>query len=362
MERTVYTFPVHIKVLLAVTLIFVIVILVLLGVVLSSRIYKTNRAIKREQLRKKYQKIFRELLFEDQLLEQSILQTVDKNDLTIEFNRETIKDEIIHLHANFTGDAAERLEEIYMRLNFHFDSLKKLNDKRWYIIAQGMRELALMNVKQALPNISNFLNSKNEILRTESRVSVMKLSEEDPLSFLSNNDTLLTGWDTANIYSMLTKMPEKLIPFFGKWLHSPNKQIVMFCIQMTGAFRQQDTAGSLLPLLKSDDENIKLATIKTLRLLNAASSEKPLIDMYEKETITVRTEILKTLEITGSAHSAPLFEKILKRPFEDYPLSIQAVRSLLALGNTGNSIVDKIFANSDAQMKLVINHARDKRL
>ncbi len=360
--RAVYNFPVHIRVLFAVTLIFILIILILLGVVLSSRIYKTGRSIKRDQLRKKYQKIFSELLFEERAFDGSIIDTFDKNDLSIRFNRETIMDEIIHLHENFTGEAAERLEEIYMRLNFHFDSLRKLKDKRWYVVAKGMRELALMNVKQALPNVSVFQNNKNEILRMESRVAIMKLSDNEPLSFLSNKDSKLSGWDTANIYSMLTKMPEKIIPDFSKWLNSPNKEIVLFCIQMIGAFRQQDSVNNLVQLLKSDDEDIRLSAIKSLRMLNAIAAERPMMEMYEGESIIIRTEILKTLEVTGSPHSAPFLEKILRQPFEDYPLAIQAVRSLLALGNSGSAIVERIFSQSGQQMQLVINHAKDKRL
>ena len=93
-----------------------------------------------------------------------------------------------------------------------------------------------------------------------------------------------------------------------------------------------------------------------------SSGELPLIDMYHKEDVDTRTEILRTLEVVGSERSIPFLEKILKQPLEDYPLEIQAVRSLLAMGTTGNSIVDKIYQQSGAQMQLVINHARDKRL
>lgn len=225
-----------------------------------------------------------------------------------------------------------------------------------------MRELALMNVKQALPIVSEFLNNKNEILRMESRIAIMKLSDQDPLSFLSRETTPLSGWDTANIYSMLSKMPEKLIPDFSKWLNSPNKDVVLFSIQMIGTFRQQESVNTLLGLLKSENENIRLASINALRLLNAVAAERPMIEIYERENINVRTEILKSLEVIGSQYSAPFLEKILRQPPEDYPLVIQAVRALLALGNAGSTIVEQIFQQSGPQMQLVINHAKDKRL
>lgn len=361
-SRTVYTFPVHIRVLLAITLIFLLIILVLLGIVLSSRIYKTGRAIKSEELRNKYQQILRVLLFDDRDGNSEIVSFFDPKDLEENFSRETIMNEIIHLHENFTGETAERLEEIYIALNFHHDSLKKLKDKRWYIIAKGMRELALMNVKQALPEVSGFVNNKNEILRMESRIAIMKLSDHDHLSFLSLETTPLSGWDTANIYSMLSKMPEKVIPDFSAWLDSKNKDVVLFCIHMIGTYRQQDSAGKLIELLKSDDENLRYAVIKALRSLSSNASEYPLIEIYEKESLRNRTEILRTLEVIGGSQSVTFLEKIIRRPIEDYPLVIQAVRSLMATGNTGQNIIEGIYQQSGAQMQLVINHAKDKRL
>ena len=361
-SRTIYSFPIHIRVLLLVSLIFLLIILILLAVVLSSRIYKTRRLIKSEKLRRKYQNIFRVLLFEERIESSNITNYFDTKDLSDNFNRKIIMEEIIHLHENFKGETTERLEEIFMRLNFHFDSIKKLSDKRWYIIAKGMRELALMNVKQALPNVSKFLNNKNEILRMESRIAIMKLSDHEPLSFLSRETTPLTGWDTANIYSMLTKMPEKLIPDFSKWLNSPNKDVVLFCIQMIGTYRQQGSIHIVLDLLQSENENIRIASIKALRSLNAVEAERPILNIYEKENLIIRTEILKTLEVIGSPYSAPFLEKIIQQPIEDYPLVIQAVRTLLALGDIGNSIVEQLSQKTNPQMKLVINHAKDKRL
>ena len=87
-----------------------------------------------------------------------------------------------------------------------------------------------------------------------------------------------------------------------------------------------------------------------------------MIEIYEKENINIQTEILKTLEVIGSSYSVPFLEKIIRKPIEDYPLVIQAVRTLLALGSPGTTVADLLFQQSGPQMQLVINHAKDKRL
>ena len=360
--RAVYSFPVHIRALLVITLIFVIIILILLAVVLGSRIFKTGRARKRNELHEQYQKVFKVLLFEDRIVPTKIQGYFNPVDLRIKFNREIIQQEIIHLHENFRGETAERLEEIYIQLNLHFDSIAKLKDKRWYIIAKGMRELALMNVKNSLPHFTPFLNNPNDVLRMEARISIMKLSDKNPLAFLSHEKTHLSAWDTANIYSMLAKLPEKMIPDFSEWLDSPNKDVVIFCIDMIGRFRQQTSTVKLIQQLDSKDERIRLAVIRSLKSLNESKAEIKMIEIYPNENITLKKEILKALEVLGSAQSAGFLERILKQKPSDLPLAIQAVRSLLSLGHTGAGIVEKLFSESDANMQLIINHAKDKRL
>jgi hypothetical protein len=360
--RTVYSFPIHIRILLGVTVLFMLIILILLGVIMASRIYKTKRVIRKKMLLKKYQPVFRKLLFEEGIESGDIPGLFDSVDLKKKFHRETLLDEIVHLHQNFTGETAERLEEIFVILNFHSDSLRKLTNRRWYVAAKGMRELALMNVKSAYPSIATYLSSKNEILRMESRISLMKLSDEDPLAFLSKETAPLTDWDTANIYTMLSKMPETMIPDFSKWLNSSNPDVVIFCIRMIGTFKQQESVNTLLLLLKSEDPRIRVAVIRALRELNAAAGEQTLLDIYSLEDNNVRNEILRTLEVIGSSRSEQLFEKILAQPIDDYPIAIQAVRSLLALGDRGIRSVERIFEAAGPQLQLVIRHAKDKRL
>ena len=329
---------------------------------MGSRIYKTKRVNKKIEIQKKYQSVFHQLVFEDALNDTMILSAFDKTDLDTSYNRLIILEEIIHLHENFTGETAERLEQIYSVLGFENDSLLKLNSKRWYIIAKGMKEMAIMNIKSGYPKISGFINSKNEILRMETRIALMKLSDTNPLAFLSKEKEHLSDWDSANIYNMLTKMPEQIRPDFSQWLNSTNKDVVVFCIQMIGRFHQSDSIKTLLVLLKSPDERIKLSVIRALRELSATEGEELLLEIYSLENLTIKGEILKTLEVIGSEKSLPVLEKIIRQPIEDYSVIIQAIRSILSIHTDGEKLIETIFNQSGPQLQLIIRHARDRRL
>jgi hypothetical protein len=362
LSRSVYVFPVTIRVLIGVTLLFLLIVLVLLGIIMGSRIHKTRRANKMVELHKKYQPIFTALVFNDELTKAEVVSKFDPIDLKTPYNRMIVQENIIHLHENFTGETADRLVDIYHHLGFHEDSLKTLSSKRWYIIAKGMKELALMNVKSSYNDIARFLNSKNDIIRMEARISMMKLSDKEPLAFLAKETEPLSDWDFANIYTMLTRMPETMIPDFTSWLNSSNKDVVLFCVHMIGNYRQHEATNTLILLLKTPDERLKLAVIKALRSLSAAAAEQPLLDMYALESLEVKNEILKTLEVIGTIHSVNMIEKVVKLPIEDYPLSIQAIRSLISMGEKGKAVVEQLFQQADPQLQLVIRHARDKRL
>jgi hypothetical protein len=349
---------------LGVTVVFLIFIFILLNIILGSRIYKTKLLGKRKRIREKYKPLFTRLLFEDEslLLDPKLSDQFDEEDLRDNYHRSIISDEIIHLHENFTGETASRLELLFVKLGLHRDSLEKTKNRRWYIAAKGMRELALMNVKESNANLVNFLNHKNDILRMEARISIMKLSHEDPLSFLSIIKEPLSPWDQANIFSMLSKMPEKMVPDFSNWLNSPNKTVVQFCILMIGAFRQQDSSGILIHMLDHEDEKVRLAVIKALGELNAYAAEPKLILMYPLESEEIQLEIVKTLEAVGKENSASLMEKILRQPVKNYTISIQAVKTFLANADGAKQRLDHLLESSNPQLQLIVQHAQDKRL
>jgi HEAT repeat protein len=359
-----YSFPIHIRILMGVILIFCMVITVLFAVIIGSRIFKTNRNSTAKLIQRKYQPVFTQLLFEDdsRLLSDSFFSLFEKKDLQNKHRRSVLLEELIHLHENFTGETATRLELIYRKLDFHKDSQAKLKSRRWYLVAKGLRELALMNIREATEPMLVYINSKNELLRMEARIALVKLNEKDPLFFLSKETESLTAWDMANLHAMLAKLPEENIPFFSTWLNSSNKSVVLFCISMIGAFKQNDTIPVLLRMLDLHDESVRQASIKALREMNALEAEEKLVAMYPLETPTVQNEILKSLEAIASEKSISLFDHILRQPVPDLQHALHSIKALLLLGDKGKAVLKRITEIKNERIQLIISHAADARL
>jgi len=359
-----YSFPIHIRILMGVIIIFCMVITILFAVIIGSRIFKTNRNSTAKMIQRKYQPVFTQLLFEDdnRLISDTFFTLFDKKDLTDKHRRSVLLEELIHLHENFTGETATRLELIYRKLEFHKDSRAKLKSRRWYLVAKGMRELSLMNIKEATERMLVFITNKNELLRMEARIALVKLNEKDPLFFLSKETESLTAWDMANLHAMLTKLPEESIPFFSTWLNSSNKSVVLFCISMIGAFKQSDSIPVLLRLLDLQDESVRQSAIRALREMNALEAEEKLIAMFPLETPGVQNEILKSLEALSSEKSISLYDHILRQPVPDLQHALHSVKALISLGDKGKNILHKILETKNERLQLIVNHASDVRL
>lgn len=358
MDRAIYAFPLHLRVLIAITLSFIAIVLILLFIILSSRIRKTKRAGRKVALQKKYQVIFSSLLYDDD----PNYTIIDAKDLVHRFDRDTLIQEIIHLHENFSGETALRLEELFRTSGLSKDSIIRLQHRRWDIKAKGLREIALMNLREAYDAVIPFISSKNEILRYEARVTVMKLSITDPLSFLDKETEWLSEWDQATIYTMLRKMPDSAIPDFSRWLNSKNSSVVAFAISMIGTYHQHKAVPQLIGLLDNVDERLRILIIKSLRQCEATVAEQKLISRFENETTAVQDEILHSFSTLGSSSAIRFLDNLLAKPQEDISQTILIIRSLLSAGPAGIAAVEHRLSQSDERLHKAINHAKDRRL
>ncbi len=358
MDRAIYAFPLHLRVLIAITLFFLATVLILLFIILASRIRKTKRAERKVFLQKKYQDVFSKILYDDH----PDFNVIDPKDLKHSFDRDTLTQEIVHLHENFSGEIAARLEELFRASGLYRDSITRLNHRRWDKKAAGMREIALMNLREATDKVAPYITSKNEILRYEARVTIMKLSVSDPLSFLDKETEWLSDWDQANIFTMLRKMPDSAIPDFSRWLTSKNPSVVAFAISMIGTYHQHQAVPQLISMLDHTDERQRLLIIRALRQCEATVAEKKLIERYESETSTVQDEILHSFSTLGATSAIQFLDRLLEQPQEDIAQTILIIRSLLSAGPVGISAVDKRLQHGDDRLQMAIHHAKDQRL
>jgi hypothetical protein len=140
------------------------------------------------------------------------------------YRRQALIDQMIDVSVNLKGDAEEKLCGLYLYLGLDKDSIDRANNFRWHKKIKGFRELAFMNIKEANQVIYKALNSKNEILRMEAQIALVRLTDEDPFSFLFQLRRPFSLWEQITLHELIIQH-DLPVPEFKKWLKAASFKI-----------------------------------------------------------------------------------------------------------------------------------------
>jgi HEAT repeat protein len=330
-----------------------------------NRTIKTKQRRHAQKMKELYQVELTDYLFGEE--NQSFGFTGIKNNT----NREIFINELLSLHNNLYGEAATRLRDLFFNLELYKDSLIKTHNRRWNIKAKGIGELAQMDVKDANNEIVKYANSKNQILRMEAQVALVKLNDSDPLFFLDDLKYELSEWEQINILNTLMHYQIN-IESFERWMSSKNNTVVVFAVKMAGLFKHIQSWPKVLELLEHEDPKVRLAAIKTLDMFEVAENAGPFKAFYEKEQAIEEKEddvfynlnmnrnrlaAMNALETVVTPNDIEFIEKVLATE-KDFKIQQRVVNLILKSIPNGQAIIDRAYVNADLQLKKIIDHAK----
>ncbi|EKD32201.1 MAG: hypothetical protein ACD_77C00154G0010 [uncultured bacterium] len=288
---------------------------------------------------------------------------VERNKLFKELHNKVKRDvfttELLSLHSNLVGESADKLVELFRLAGLKKYSIKKIHSRKWNIKAKGFRELVQMKIFEENTHIAKYLNSKNDELRIEAQLAWIELNPDNPDSFLDDPKITLTDWWQLNALISLKKIGN--IPNFGKWVESTNDSVAIFAIKMVGIFKQYESIELVIKQLNSSIVKVRFEAISTLGKMAQPAPIHDLQLLYYKESIEIKAQILKSLIMISDSENADFFRKTLLDEI-DTNLRILSARGLVALGSTGLEIIEKLYLNADDILKMIITHAKDRRI
>jgi len=336
--------------------VFIFSVILLLITILFRRLMDGFDELKRKECQDRYRDYIAGWLYEEHTGEfpESL-----KKEFKYKVYRDFFTSELLSLHANLTGESAEKLVGL-----FHFAGLKKysilkVHHSSWHLKAKGFRELAQMKIKEENDLISNYLNSKIPMLQIEAQLAWIQLNPDDPLSFLDDPDIRLTEWALLNSLHSLKKIDKT--PDFGRWLQSPNKSVTLFAIKMTGIFKQFDNAEMVTQLLQDADPDIRLEAIIALGKMGVPSPGPELKQLFPGEGLINKSEIVRSLMLLSDSQNIPFFEEVLRDETE-LNLRILAARGFVSFNGIGKERLELIYEAADPVLKKIIIHAKDNRI
>ena len=283
------------------------------------------------------------------------------------FNREILINQIRELSKSMsmgiggTKKTKAKLRYLYTsHLHLEKDSIRKLYSRKWHIQVKGFRELAFMDITEANTKIRQALMSKNNILRMEAQLALVRLNEEDPFGFLDHLTYPFTLWEQLNVYEQIAihNIP---VPQFSRWTTSPNKTVVIFALRMIQVFKQKQALPRIIKCLEHDDNEIRRMAIHVCGELQLREALPDLKQLYKHENFTNCLEIVTAMGKMPD-ESMLQFLKLVIDKEEEVLLQIEAAQAINKMGEVGISALVKLLKSEYKNYQIIIRHVLDKRI
>jgi hypothetical protein len=277
-----------------------------------------------------------------------------------DFDRRILINQMIDLSINLSGESKEKLRDLYFKLELDQDSLFKAHSSMWHIQIKGFKEMAFMNIKEASQQIRNALKSKNNILRMEAQLALVRLNEDDPFGFLDDLKRPFTLWEQLNVHELIIfhNLP---IPDFSRWTNSTNKTVVIFSLRMIQVFKQTGAMQAIINCLSHPDREVRHTAIRVCGEIQLHDTLPHLKHIYKSEDRDNCLAIIHAMEKMRNESMLGFLKLVLDKE-EDVQLQIGAAVAISKMGETGISALVKLMKSEYKDYQIIIRHVLDKRI
>jgi hypothetical protein len=288
--------------------------------------YLRNHLRENEKIEAKYQEEYETHLItylysgnDDNTISVEQLTIIDEltNCIVDPFKRKIIISTLLKLRNEISGEIAESIDRLYIELGLLSYSLAKLRNKKWDIIAIGIRELTQFKVKGVHKVVMNNINHPKKEVRKEMQLYLIHLFSFKGLAFLNVLETPLSEWDQIQLLEVLQVTDDTEIADIRPWLKSSNDSVVIFSLKLARVYNQFEAKEELLELLSHKSTNVRVNTISTLSHLNIIEAKNILKTNFDERTQEEQIAFLKMMEnVYESSDKAFLLEHIQHENFE----------------------------------------------
>lgn len=276
------------------------------------------------------------------------------------YRRQALIDQMIDVSVNLKGDAEEKLCSLYLYLGLDKDSIDRANNFRWHKKIKGFRELAFMNIKEANKVIYKALNSKNEILRMEAQIALVRLTDEDPFSFLFQLKRPFSLWEQITLHELIIQH-DLPVPEFKKWLKATNPTVVMFALRMIREFKQKDAEEDLRETLEHPSPEVRKLAVQVAGDLEMRSTLEVMKRIYKVQEYNTCLEIIRAMAKMPDPSLMGFLKLVLDKE-DDVQLQIEATKAIENNGEEGVKTLVKLMKSEYKNYNIIVRHVLDRRI
>ena len=233
------------------------------------------------------------------------------------FKRKIIVATLLKLRNEISGEMGESVDTLFIKLGLLRYSLVKLRNKKWDVIAIGIKELTQFKIRGIHKIIMNNINHPKKEVRKEMQIYLVHLYAFKGLDFLNILENSLSEWDQIQLLEVLQLTSDTQIADLKPWLKSSNDSVVTFTLKLAKVYNQFEVKEELIELLNHKSEEVRINVISALSHLHVAEAKNVLKNNFNKRSDEEQIAFLKMMENVYEKADKPfLLEHINHKNFE----------------------------------------------
>lgn len=336
------------------------VMFVVLVFVLINRRKMERRAKTKEKLEVVYQQLILDAL-EDKIIDANEFKKFKKI-CNNSFRKSILIDQIIDVALMMPNEQLTKLRKLYFDLGLTKETKRKLYSRHWHLKIKAMKELSHLEINNYNNKIVKYVNSKNDTLRMEAQIAMVRLSDEtkNPFSFLSHLKQKFSLWEQITLHQLMIEGVVN-VPDFGKWLDSKNESVAMFCLRMIREYGQVNNVDKISNLIYNGSEPLRKLAIEVAGDLKLGELSDALKKKYKYEVYEIELEIVKSLGKIAEPKTIQFLQYVVDSE-DDTQLQIEAVKAIKNMGEVGETYLTKMLNSEYKNYNIVIKHVLDNRI
>jgi len=223
------------------------------------------------------------------------------------------KDLFINIMISYGNDFIvinhELLMELYEATGIKAFLIKRLHAKSDNMKSLACRYLGELQVRNTEQHILKLISSKNNDVIYNVLLSLSKLGDTNGLVHIFTTHSKNINISSRAIIEIVSVFNGSIEDLFKRTFDLSDAYIKGILIKAAADYRIEGLRTYYIDHLKSDDKNLKIASIRALCKLTVQNDEQYIIPLLEDQEWEVRAAAAKNLEKLGTSNSFTALEK-----------------------------------------------------
>ena len=262
------------------------------------------------------------------------------------FKREIVLSSLVKLRNEISGEVADAIQKLYIQIGLSNFAQEKLKNKKWDLIASGIKEFSEFHIEGVQNEVLKHLNHPRKEVRDEVQLYLVKLFNFEGLKFLDTLKMPMSEWEQIQLLEVLQRFKNQEIPDITPWLNSSNDSVVIFALKLAEIYNKFEVKDTLINLLNHGQKIIRVKAIETLNYFQAIEVKPILKNKFIELSSEEKIAFLKLLENLYENNDEPfLVNHIYDDNFEIKKISLKLLKILNVekFKSLMNSSVDPAF-------------------